>query len=161
MDLLHRDFIGRLESMCKEEFEAVCEVRGVVGTLNELDGLVVEAGRWRERAREQARASTQEGGQGQVEEPVPPHLLPPGELMAAHLAPFLGEQTERLGGQLDGLQRGNRELAGEIAEQRAVMEELVGGLEGVIRDLEGAAGEMEGEGMKGVEGELEKAAMAP
>jgi kinetochore protein NNF1 len=55
LDGLHREFVGRLETMCKSEFQALMEEREVVASLNELDDLVAEARRRRERGGEESK----------------------------------------------------------------------------------------------------------
>jgi len=61
MDAFWRDFTGRLEGVCKGQFEALLEERNVVAGLNELDQLVKDA--------EKRRDAAQAQGEGQVVEP--------------------------------------------------------------------------------------------
>lgn len=47
--LLHEQFVGKLGDSMRREFEGILEERLVVGSLNELDALVEEARRRKER----------------------------------------------------------------------------------------------------------------
>lgn len=49
LDGLHRDFLSKLEEVCKKEFSSLMEEREVVASLNELDDLVANAKKSRER----------------------------------------------------------------------------------------------------------------
>ncbi|KAF2399719.1 Nnf1-domain-containing protein [Trichodelitschia bisporula] len=123
-----RNFTDRLNTVCKDEFQAILKERNVVASLNSLDRLVAEA---------KARKAAAEGSA----EPVPPHTLPPAALLHAHLLPFLNEQESALTAALSTLETRNNALAETIQAQRAEMEGLVRGLEAVISDLE-RSGEM-------------------
>jgi kinetochore protein NNF1 len=66
--------------------------------------------------------------------------------------PYLQQATQTLESQLQSSQRENQALMEKIASQRAEIERLVGGIEGVVRDLEGSV-EVMGSGMgRGIEG---------
>ena len=71
-------------------------------------------------------------------------MLPPHALLDAHLAPFLDAQATTLTAQLEELRTENGELAIRLRAQQTEMEGLVEGLEDVVRDLEGAAGLVQG-----------------
>lgn len=146
LDGLHRDFVGKLEEVCKTEFQALLEERDVVRGLNDLDELIADA----KRRREKALHAREGDAQATVEPPTPPHLLPPSALLAAHMAPFLERQTENLTQQLEETQRGNVEIAEEIRNQRGTIENTIGGLENLIRDIEGAAEALSGKEMESV-----------
>lgn len=80
------------------------------------------------------------------------HTLSADELYAAHLSSCLQQATGTLQSRLASSQQENQQLMEKITSQRAEIERLVGGLEGVVRDLEGSV-EVMGSGMgKGVEG---------
>lgn len=51
-------------------------------------------------------------------------------------------------------QAANAELLNTISAQRAELEALVSGLEAVVRDVEGSAGLLQGEEVRGLEGEV-------
>ncbi|MCJ1382531.1 hypothetical protein MMC17_005644 [Xylographa soralifera] len=120
--------VGKIEAKAKEEFEGILEERDVVEGLNRLEG-VVEGGRGR-RGR---------GGRiGVGEEGVVPHLLPPLDLYNAHLSPQLVPIQADLEERLRSTRTRNEELVMLIQKQREEVERMVGGLEAVVRDLEGA-----------------------
>ena len=80
-----------------------------------------------------------------------PHTLSADELYAAHLTPYLQQATQTLEARLQSSQSDNQQLLERISAQRAEMEQLVGGLEGVVKDLEGSVEVMGGGAGKGVE----------
>jgi len=136
--------------------------RDVIASLNELDDLIADARRRKERASTTSEpsetTSTTTPARAQGAPPTPPHLLPPASLLAAHLGPFLVEQTSAITNSLTAVQADNANVADAITSQRAEIEGLLRGLEGVVRDLEGAAAVVtKSEEMKGMEGELESA----
>ncbi|KAI9706152.1 MAG: hypothetical protein M1820_004913 [Bogoriella megaspora] len=122
---LWRDFTERLRGVCEDEFDAILKQRNVVPALNELDRLVGEAKRRKERT-----------GDGEV--PVAPHTLPPDTLVQAHLTPFLTSAKEDMEKKLEETQNRNVELMREIEGQRREIEALVKGLENVVGDLDGS-----------------------
>lgn len=67
-----------------------------------------------------------------------PHTLPPQALYLAHLAPYLAQAQSTLNAKLQTTQSQNAQLMEKITQQRAEIEGLVSGLEGVVRDLEEA-----------------------
>ena len=71
-------------------------------------------------------------------------MLPPHALLDAHLTPFLDAQATTLTARLEELRKENGELELRLRAQRAEMEGLVGGLEDLVRDLESAAGLVQG-----------------
>src|SRR5690349_6214939 len=74
-----------------------------------------------------------------------PHTLPPSSLLVAHLSPCLHEQHTLLTTSLNVTQQRNEALASEIVEQKDEIEKLVSGLEEIVRDLERAAGMVQGD----------------
>lgn len=140
------------------------EERDVVASLNELDDLIADARRRKLRsAPAYTTSTTSETPSTQPQAasivPTPPHLLPPSALLAAHLAPFLNEQSTIFTSALKGIQADNAAIADSISSQRAEIEGLLRGLEMTIADIEGAANTLgASEEMRGVEQELESAA---
>ena len=59
--MLHEQFTEKLGEQLRQNFEDICEDRGVVGSLNGLDGMVEEARRRRKMAGE---TGEREGGVG-------------------------------------------------------------------------------------------------
>jgi kinetochore protein NNF1 len=76
------------------------------------------------------------------------HTLSAQELYDAHLTPYLQEATQMLELRLRTSQQDNQALMEKIATQRAEIERLVGGIEGVVKDLESSV-EVMGSGMGG------------
>ncbi|KAI1187024.1 Nnf1-domain-containing protein [Nemania serpens] len=118
--------VDRLRSLCKKEFDSVQQSRNVVAKLNELESLVSEAARRRKEA-----------GEG-VEPPVPPHTLPPDEVLAAQLAPHLAQQQSQLNAKLQTTQAHNAKLSEDIQRQRAEITSLVSLLEKALEDVDDA-----------------------
>ena len=77
-----------------------------------------------------------------------PHTLSAEELHTAYLTPYLQQATIMLDQRLKDTQEENGVLMQRITEQRAEMESLVKGLEGLVADLEGSVEAM-GSGMGG------------
>ena len=67
-----------------------------------------------------------------------PHTLSAEELHTAYLTPYLQQATTMLETRLSKTQEDNKALMQRIKDQRAEMESLVQGLEGVVADLEGS-----------------------
>ena len=67
-----------------------------------------------------------------------PHTLDPQSLYLAHLSPYLHQVQQELQAKLGETQAQNEQLAKGIESQREEVERLVGGLEAVMSDLEGA-----------------------
>ncbi|KAI0199588.1 Nnf1-domain-containing protein [Astrocystis sublimbata] len=116
--------VDRLRSLCKKEFESIQQSRNVVAKLNELETLVSEAERRRKTA-----------GEGGGDPPMPPHTLPPDEVLDAHLAPHLAQQQSQLNAKLQTTQAHNTKLFEDIKRQRAEIESLVSLLEKVLEDV--------------------------
>lgn len=89
-----------------------------------------------------------------------PHLLPPEQILAAHLAPHLAQLQGQLNAKLQTTQAHNEVLWGEIRAQREEASRLLGVVEKVLADVDGANGlldEVVGEVVeetKGVEVEM-------
>ncbi|KAI1637625.1 Nnf1-domain-containing protein [Biscogniauxia mediterranea] len=124
--------VDRLGVLCKKEFDSILQARNAVAKLNELESLVSEAERRREEAGEDA------------EPPVPPHMLPADQVLAAHLAPHLAQQQSQLNAKLQTTQAHNAKLFDEIQRQRAEIQSLVCLLEKAFEDIDGANGMMDG-----------------
>ena len=75
---------------------------------------------------------------GRTDRECSPHTLPPDDIFGAHLAPQLAPVHAELQAQLRATRARNEELATDLARRRADIEALVGGLEAVVADLEGA-----------------------
>ncbi|KAL9117733.1 MAG: hypothetical protein Q9187_005727, partial [Circinaria calcarea] len=121
-----RQISDRIEERADSEFEDICRERDVVRGLNELERLVAEARGRKER------------GDGEV--PVAPHTLDPQSLYLAHLSPYLQQVQRELNAKLQETEAQNQYLMLELQKQGEEVERLVGGLETVVRDLEGANG---------------------
>jgi kinetochore protein NNF1 len=141
---LHEQFTQKLGDVLRREFEGILEDRNVVASLNELDRLVEEGRRRKRRAEE-------EGGP----RPVAPHTLPARQLYISHLAPSLAGYAAQLAERQEGLAAENAVLSSKILQQRKEIGLLLGGLEGVVRDLGGSVDALTGGGEEGEE-ELEK-----
>ncbi|MCJ1402712.1 hypothetical protein MMC11_005933 [Xylographa trunciseda] len=135
---LWQQVVGKIDDRARAEFDGILGERDVVDGLNRLEG-VLEGGRGRrEREREAGEGDGERergGGRGVV-----PHLLPPLDLYNAHLAPQLAPLHADLDERLRSTRTRNEELVGLIRKQREEVERLVGGLEAVVGDLEGANG---------------------
>lgn len=73
-----------------------------------------------------------------------PHLLPPSDVLAAHLAPHLALQQSQLNAKLQTTQSHNANLFAEVQRQRAELESLVALVERLFADIDGANKAMEG-----------------
>jgi len=137
--------------------------RDVVASLNELDDLIADARRRKERASasqnvDASSTITTATTATATPPPTPPHLLPPASLLAAHLGPFLRDQTDTITQTLAAIQADNASVADAITSQRAEIEGLLRGVEGIARDLQAAAAALQtSEEVKGIEAELESA----
>ncbi|KAL8907331.1 MAG: hypothetical protein Q9171_005904 [Xanthocarpia ochracea] len=127
----------KVEASARKEFDDIMAERDVVAGLNELERLVAEA------------QSRKRNG---VEVREPPHTLPPERLFLAHLAPYLTQTETELEGELKRLQSDNEELSDGIQSQQEEMEQVVGGLEAFLADVERAneimSNEVEGNSVK-------------
>ncbi|KAI2626696.1 Nnf1-domain-containing protein [Hypoxylon sp. NC1633] len=129
---VQKQMVDRLGALCKKEFDSVLQSRNVVAKLNELEGLVSEA--------EQRRDEV--GAVGPGEAPVPPHMLPADQILAAHLAPHLAQQQSQLNAKLQTVQSHNAKLFDDIQKQRAEMQSLMALLQKVFEDIDGANGQI-------------------
>ncbi|TLS29805.1 hypothetical protein PpBr36_00338 [Pyricularia pennisetigena] len=69
---------------------------------------------------------------------LPPHLLPPEDVLAANLAPLLTAQQNQLNARLQTMQSHNAALFDEIQTQRAEAAALLAELEAACADVSGA-----------------------
>lgn len=127
---VQKQMVDRLGALCKKEFDSVLQSRNVVAKLNELETLVGEAERRRDAA-------------GVAEAPIPPHMLPADQILAAHLAPHLAQQQSQLNAKLQTVQAHNAKLFDDIQKQRAEMQSLMGLLQKVFEDIDGANDQMD------------------
>ncbi|KAL0930886.1 mind kinetochore complex component [Colletotrichum truncatum] len=123
---VQKQMVDYLEERCNKDFQTILVERDVVRKLNEFESLVSDA----ERRRKE--------GAGDAEEPIPPHLLPPEDVMKAHLAPRLASQQSHLNARLQNTQASNESLFASIQSQRAEIDALLTQLEGHIADIDGA-----------------------
>lgn len=161
---VQRGMVDRLGQLCVQEFANVLERYAVVARLNELEGLASDAevrrrqrrrrgvsgpsysasrmkkgkGEQQEQEQEEDEDEDEDGGDAGV--PMPPHLLPAGAVLAAHLAPHLQSQQSQMNARLQNTQAANVALWEEVQAQRAEIEALLGSLEAALADVDGAAG---------------------
>ncbi|KAK6432964.1 hypothetical protein LTR95_010860 [Oleoguttula sp. CCFEE 5521] len=130
---LHEEFTERLGASMRMNFDQIIEERSVVPSLNELDQLIDDAKRRKQKAVEVAVAEGEE-----VVQPMPPHTLPAQELYLSHLSPSLSQQSEALKQRQAALQSENAEVLHRVLQQRQEIEALVHGLENVVQDINGS-----------------------
>lgn len=121
---MHSAFISRLSTFAKDEFNTILEERRVVENLNRLEELIADAKRRKAAAGENS------------EDVTPPHLQPAESVRDAHLNPILAAQRGQLNARLQTTQSQNADLAEKLVAQRKEIEQLLGALEGVVKDLE-------------------------
>ena len=80
------------------------------------------------------------------------HTLTAEELQSAHLIPYLQTAEQELQTKLKATQTQNEAMMQSITAQRAEIEQLVFGLEAVVRDLEGSVEAMSAGMGRGVDG---------
>ncbi|OIW33228.1 Nnf1-domain-containing protein [Coniochaeta ligniaria NRRL 30616] len=124
---IQAQMVAILEARAAREFETVMRDRDVVRKLNELEDLVAVAG--------QRRGEGEMDGRGA---PTPPHLLPPEQILAAHLAPHLAGQQSQLNARLQTMQSHNVALFEEIRAQREEAARLLAAVDKVLADVDGA-----------------------
>ncbi|MCJ1486642.1 hypothetical protein MMC06_006820 [Schaereria dolodes] len=127
--------VGKIKERAVSEFEDIMVERDVVRSLNELERLKAEAESRRKR-------EVVDGKDGEV--PIALHTLLPEQLYLAHLSPYLQQTQKVLEERLRNTRVQNEELVQVTQQQREEIEQLIGGLEGVVRDLEGANEAMDG-----------------
>ena len=116
----------RLEEECNKDFDKILDERSVIEGLNQWDALIEDARRRKNRAVEGESLGR------------PPYTLTADELYNAHLTPFLQDAASELESTLQSTQRDNHQVMQTIEAQRAEIEQLVAGLEGVVKDIEGS-----------------------
>jgi kinetochore protein NNF1 len=121
---MHSAFISRLSTFARDEFDTILEERRVVENLNRLEELIADARRRKSAAGERS------------EEVVPPHMQPAASVRDAHLNPILAAQRSQLNARLQTTQSQNAALAEKLVAQRNEIQQLLGALEGVVKDLE-------------------------
>lgn len=163
---VQRGLVDRLAQLCRHEFAAVLDRRHVVARLNELEGLVADAEQRRRREQRSNSSKKKAAAAGKKREgenegrpdvddgnnvaaaeppnPTPPHLLPASAVLAAHLAPHLANQQSQMNARLQNTQAANATLWAAVQAQRREVEGLLGALEAVLRDVDGAAALMDG-----------------
>ncbi|KAK4545446.1 hypothetical protein LTR36_002796 [Oleoguttula mirabilis] len=134
MKVLHEQFTAKLGEVLRRNFDVILAERGVVGALNELDGLVEEARR--RKGRSDAMGDGGQGRDGGV--PIPPHTLPPNQLYLSHLAPALLAHQQDTKTRQTAVQADNAELLTRVLQQRREIAAMVQGLENVVADLDGS-----------------------
>ncbi|KAG6201129.1 hypothetical protein E4U10_000383 [Claviceps purpurea] len=127
--------VQKLREKSEAEFEAILRARGVVGKLNELEGVVAAAAEEQARVRAEEKRSGEGGGE---DARIPPHLLPPQDILAAHLSPRLAAHQSLLNARLQTTQAQNALLADHVRQQRQEMDELLGQLDRAVEDVRGA-----------------------
>ncbi|KAH7078376.1 Nnf1-domain-containing protein [Paraphoma chrysanthemicola] len=132
LDNLRGQIVDQLDRTWKTNFDDIMARRNVVKLLNSLDQCIEDAKLRKKRAELSANG-------GPVETPVPPHTLTPSEIHLAHLMPFLEQQANDMNTKLAETQQSNNDLLSTVTAQRAEIEAMVRGLEGVIHDLEVSA----------------------
>ncbi|KAI9858596.1 MAG: hypothetical protein M1813_007401 [Trichoglossum hirsutum] len=142
---LWSQLLGAFEARAKTEFETILLERSVIPNLNALDSLIAEA------RKRKARSSSS------LPPPIPPHTLPPPQILSAHLHPHLTHTQSHLNATLQTVQSQNALLATTIQKQREEIAALLGQLEGVVGDIEGAVRELQEEqgGVERLAGEIE------
>ncbi|OLN81674.1 Kinetochore-associated protein NNF1 [Colletotrichum chlorophyti] len=123
---VQKQMVDYLEERCNKDFQSILIDRNIIRKLNELETLVSDAERRR-----------QENGDS-LEEPIPPHLLPPEQVLSAHLAPRLASQQSTLNARLQNTQSSNESLFATIQSQRAEIDALLAQLDAQIADIDGA-----------------------
>ncbi|KAK4574369.1 hypothetical protein LTR86_002131 [Recurvomyces mirabilis] len=141
MRQLHEQFTAKLGEQLGGCFEDLVEERGVVGRLNELDFLVEEARRRRERG----------VGVGEV---VAPHTLPPSQLYLSHLAPQLQQYSSEISTRQAEVSGENVEVLARVQRQRREIAGLMAGLESAVKDLDDSVRAMRPEEMEGLREEV-------
>ncbi|KAG6032623.1 hypothetical protein E4U19_007346 [Claviceps sp. Clav32 group G5] len=131
--------VQKLREKSEAEFEAILRARGVVGKLNELEGVVAAAAEEQARVRAEDKRTGEGEGEGEGEDDrIPPHLLPPQDILAAHLSPRLAAHQSLLNARLQTTQAQNALLADHVRQQRQEMDELLGQLDRAVEDVRGA-----------------------
>ncbi|KAG5987933.1 hypothetical protein E4U43_004896, partial [Claviceps pusilla] len=135
--------VHKLREKSEAEFEAILLARGVVGKLNELEGVVGKAAEAAKQAEEAEEAKGPQEGRGKrrgMEEGgcVAPHLLPPQDILAAHLSPPLAAHQSLLNARLQTTQAQNALLADHVRQQRRQIDQLLDLLDRAVEDVRGA-----------------------
>lgn len=135
---------GRLEEECIKDFHKLCVERDVEAGLAGWEELVEDAKRRRKEWEE--RGGDEKSGQGGGEKAM--HEMSAEELYDAHAVAGLVRAEQELTGKLEVVQNGNREMMDKIHAQREEMRRLVNVLEGLVEDIERAAGVVQNDEMR-------------
>ncbi|KAI5808780.1 Nnf1-domain-containing protein [Peziza echinospora] len=126
---IHRQYLFQLENLATQSFDQLLEDRRVVENLNALEALVAEA-------RERKRLVEGERGVGVVE--VSPSTLPPSAIITAHITPLILAAQTTIKSKLDAVTAENEALMKAIEDQKKEIRALVGMVEKVVGDMQGA-----------------------
>ncbi|KAG6097207.1 hypothetical protein E4U30_000859 [Claviceps sp. LM220 group G6] len=129
--------VQKLREKSEAEFGAILRARGVVGKLNELEGVVAAAAEEQARVRAEEERTGEGEGEGE-DDRIPPHLLPPQDILDAHLSPRLAAHQSLLNARLQTTQAQNALLADHVRQQRLEMDELLRQLDRAVEDVRGA-----------------------
>ncbi|KAK2592895.1 hypothetical protein QQS21_009390 [Conoideocrella luteorostrata] len=127
--------VQKLREKSEKEFQGILEARGVVDKLNALEGVIGQA---QLRMEKEEEKNKQKGDKNEEVVSAPPHLLPPQDILKAHLAPHLASQQSLLNARLQTTQAQNALLADHIRQQRQELDELLDALEHAVEDVRGA-----------------------
>ncbi|KAL6244500.1 hypothetical protein RBB50_008742 [Rhinocladiella similis] len=120
----------RLEEECTRDFEKILEERQVIEGLNQWDNMI-----------EDARSRKNRSVEGEMPDR-PLHTLSADELYGAHVTPYLQQAKTELYSKLQTTQQDNVVMAAKVNDERAEIEQLLKGFEGVILDIEGSVAAM-------------------
>ncbi|KAK6383895.1 hypothetical protein LTS17_003187 [Exophiala oligosperma] len=120
----------RLEEECTRDFEKILEERQVIEGLNEWDNMI-----------EDARTRKNRSVEGETPDR-PLHTLSADELYGANVTPFLQQAKTEVSSKLQTTQQDNAMMAAKVNDERAEIEQLLKGLEGVVQDIEGSVAAM-------------------
>jgi kinetochore protein NNF1 len=123
---VYRQLNTRLEAECTKEFEKILEERNVIEGLNHWDDILDQARQRRDRAVDDQR---DDSGL---------HLLSAEDLHAAFLDGYLVKVTGEMHDKLVETQVRNRQIMSNIEKQREEIDRLTSGLEGMVKDIDGA-----------------------
>lgn len=127
-----RQLNTRLEEECHKDFDKILEERDVISGLNQWDEIL-----------EQARQKKDRAVDGEDEPQKEMHLLSADELHTALLHNYVVKVVGETEGKLASTQKENREIMEGVKRQREEIERLVAGIEGVVRDIDGAVKALE------------------
>ncbi|KAF2709562.1 Nnf1-domain-containing protein [Pleomassaria siparia CBS 279.74] len=147
LESIRGQIVQQLGHQWRTSFDGIMGNRDVVKAINSLEQCIEDAKLRKKRAEANANG-------GLIDTPIAPHTLSPSAIHLAHLMPFLEDQTAETNARLSTTQQANTELLSTITSQRAEIEALVRGLEGVIQDLESSAQIMGQDEVQGLSKEI-------